>query len=82
MTHNGIFKLSLYITLANYPNIDTTLMLGQLFKLFALLIKGARRKVLSAFFGTEITPVLYLYVWFFILRVILKMFIRRKKRKS
>ena len=37
MTYNGIFKLSLYITLANYPNIDTTLKLGQLFKLFALL---------------------------------------------
>lgn len=37
MTYNGIFKLSLYITLANYPNIDTTLMFGQLFKLFALL---------------------------------------------
>lgn len=40
MTYNGIFKLSLYITLANYPNIDSTLMLGQLFKLFALSWKG------------------------------------------
>lgn len=28
MTYKGIFKLSLYITLANYPNIDTTLVLA------------------------------------------------------
>ena len=67
----GVFNKGLYIALGAWPIIQ-----------IISPIKLARRIVLSAFFGAEITPTLYLHVWFFILRVILEMFIRRKKGKS